>query len=51
METKDSKLILNTELNENNSSNKKYSSFYSFDEINDKNKFKILNDALNQIKI
>ena len=53
-EINDNKLILSTELNENNLGNKKYSSFYSFDEIKSKNKFfnscKNLNDALNLIE-
>ena len=54
MEINDNKLILSTELNENNLGYKKYSSFYSFDEIIVKNKFfnlcKNINDTLNLIE-
>ena len=51
MEINNNKLILSTELNEY----KKYSSFYSFDAMKEKNNFfcwcQDLEDALNQIEI
>ena len=55
MEINNNKLIISTELNENNLGKKKYSSFYSFDAMKEKNKFfclcQDLEDALNQIEI
>ena len=54
MDTSNSKLTLNTELNENILNKKKYTSSYSFDEVKEKNKYfflcQSLNDVVNQVE-
>ena len=54
MDTSNSKLALNTELNENILNKKKYTSSYSFDEVKEKNKYfflcQSLNDVVNQVE-
>ena len=54
MDISNSKLTLNTELNENILNKKKYTSSYSFDEVKEKNKYfflcQSLNDVVNQVE-